>query len=525
MPSSAKSLSSRGMLIGLVGAGILLVEAAWASPAATREANNNRRPAASPSVPRQQRNAPSRQRAVAPRSPAAERVAPHHAGHDNVVRSSRGGRELLADARQGSNSNKDDRQRGGSRGGSNGGGDRSAGRGSNDNEAARGRLDSARDVHKGVNRDAAAGHVANRPKSGDLDHLAAGHVAQKIKLAEQYRIFSQGDVARRLELEKHGRPAVIYHGVVSPRYEQACLKFHYWGPAFFAGPIWYPRWNPWVEWCWRYCCPIWGDPRPLWCRPIVYVGCPEWVYWQTPVWAPLPVVACGTWVDLRPVAMAAGQSDLQLVAVRFVDPGHPEENLGPRYRVWFRNNGDRPIVRPFNVMLFASLDGQLSGGLPQAGVRVTGIEAHGTQSVDIRLPMEVYAMGRDLQGNPVPFMRLHVLVDSGREVREATKANNGACIARGAILPIDPAAFELSPSQARPGGEVLLAGEGLGPQPGRVLVVVNGQEMDGEIAGWYDMGVRVTMPRIALSGPVDADLIVVRGDGAAANPLKITLTP
>jgi hypothetical protein len=104
-------------------------------------------------------------------------------------------------------------------------------------------------------------------------------------------------------------------------------------------------------------------------------------------------------------------------------------------------------------------------------------------------------------------------------------ANNGACIARGAILPIDPAAFELSAAEAKPGGEVLLAGEGLGPQPGRVLVVVNGQELDGEIAGWYDMGIRVTLPRIALAGPVDADLIVVRADGAAANPLSIALTP
>ena len=40
---------------------------------------------------------------------------------------------------------------------------------------------------------------------------------------------------------------------------------------------------------------------------------------------------------------------LQLLAVRFVDPGHPEEKTGPRYRVWFRNNSDLAIDKPFDV--------------------------------------------------------------------------------------------------------------------------------------------------------------------------------
>ena len=122
----------------------------------------------------------------------------------------------------------------------------------------------------------------------------------------------------------------FYHGLVSPAYEHHCLKYHYWGPAFFAGVCWYPQWNPWVEWSWHYHCHPFWDPRPIWCRPVIYDPCPRWVYWEAPVWTPLPVVTCGTWVDLRPVVVAAAQSDLQLVAVRFVDPGHPEEKLGPR---------------------------------------------------------------------------------------------------------------------------------------------------------------------------------------------------
>ena len=387
-------------------------------------------------------------------------------------------------------------------------------------------------------------------KSGELDRLTRGETAKKIQLADQYRMFQQGDVARRLDLQKHARDMAhvnpvthvdrfrgidiehgyvhhpnFYHGVVSPAYASHCLQYHYWGPTFFAGLCWYPRWNPWVEWSWHHHCPAIWDPRPIWCRPVVYDPCPRWGYWETPAFVALPVVACGTWVDLQPVMVAPAIADLQLVAVRFVDPGHPEEKLGPRYRVWFRNNGAEPIVQPFNVMLFAGNDDRLAANLPQAGVRVTAIEAGDTQSVDIRLPMEVYTMGRDAQGRPVPFSTLHVLVDANREVPEMTRINNGARLIPAEILPVDPAAFEVEPAAAKPGQELVLAGEGFGPEPGQVLVHVGQQELQGEILGWYDLGVRWTLPKAAILAPTEAEVIVIRGDGAAANPLKIAISP
>ncbi len=68
---------------------------------------------------------------------------------------------------------------------------------------------------------------------------------------------------------------------------------------------------------------------------MIYDPYYDWVYWQTPVWVSLPVVQCGTWVDVEMPVIPAAQYDLQLLAVRFVDPGHPEEKLGPRYRVWY----------------------------------------------------------------------------------------------------------------------------------------------------------------------------------------------
>ena len=219
--------------------------------------------------------------------------------------------------------------------------------------------------------------------------------------------------------------ANFYHGLVSPSYVQHCLRYYYFGPAFFAGLCWYPNWSPWVEWSWyNHCNPLW-DPAPIWCRPLLYDACTPWLFWEIPVWTPLPAVACGTWVNVQPVIVAANQVDLELLAVRFVDPGHPEERLGPRYRVWFRNNGNQPVTQPFNVVLMAGNGAKLTAGLPQAGVRVTSIEAGDVQSVDLRLPVEVLAMGRDAAGKPAPFSVLHAMVDANRELPDAVRANNG----------------------------------------------------------------------------------------------------
>ncbi len=279
-----------------------------------------------------------------------------------------------------------------------------------------------------------------------------------------------------------------------------------------------------MDWSWHFHCGSHYDPRPVFCRPVVYVAAPQWVYWEYPVWVSLPTVNSGTWVDVDPVP-AHNRADLQLLAVRFVDPGHPEEKLGPRYRIWIRNNGDKALAQPFDVLLLASVDGRAAGDSPQAGVRVEGIEAGDTQSMDIRLPFGALEMARDAQGNPVPFASLHVIVDAHRDVEEIFETNNGADLKREDILPVDPAAFELEPAVAPAGGEVLLAGEGFGPEPGQVLVHLGNIEMQAEIRGWYDLGVQLVLPNLPLAGPTEADIIVVRGDGAAANPLKVTITP
>jgi hypothetical protein len=225
------------------------------------------------------------------------------------------------------------------------------------------------------------------------------------------------------------------------------------------------------------------------------------------------------------VVVQPQQFDLQILAVRFVDAGHPDQKLGPRYRVWLRNNSVQDIASPLNVTLFASNKDQPLDDSPQAGIRVESIAAEETQAIDIRLPWEAYEMGRDSDGRLLPFQQLHVLVDSHHEIAETSETNNGVVLDREDILPVDPAAFSTDVDTVVTGESISIAGEGLGPEPGQVLLYVKELELQLEVHGWYDLGVRAKVPILPLAEASEAQLVVVRGDSVASNPLKITLVP
>lgn len=392
----------------------------------------------------------------------------------------------------------------------------------------------------------------DRVKKGDFDALARGAVGQKHKLADQYRLAQQGDVARRMALHRpgnsvvnvtnitnvtkvtnvfgahhfHHHPDFHHRGWVSPIYHRHSFEYRSWfGPAWYPRLWWYPRWTPWVHWSWYHHSHPWWDPRPIWCRPVRYaVVVQPWVAWDVPVWTPLPEVPAGTWVEVQRPVVAEEQFDLQVLAVRFVDPGHPDEKIGPRYRVWLRNNSQKAITQPFDVRLFATPGEQVVQNAPQAAVRVTAIEAGDTQSIDIRLPFQ----GTDAApgaGDKPPFQFLHAMADANREIRDVNLANNGARVPIAEALPVDPAAFETDPKTVAAGGELVIAGEGFGPEPGKVVVHLGNIEMEAEVLGWYDLGVRLKMPDLPLAEATKADLVVIRGDGAAANPVNISVNP
>jgi hypothetical protein len=167
--------------------------------------------------------------------------------------------------------------------------------------------------------------------------------------------------------------------------------------------------------------------------------CPWWYCWTYPTWCPLYQYGCGYWYDVPVVEVHEG-IDLQLLGVRMIDSGDPEQNLGPAFRVWVRNNSHVTIVHPFNVLVLAAHGPQPTADLPQAGVRVSAIEAQQVLPVDIRLPAEANQPGLPM---------LHVLVDSHREIAEVFEDNNGTVLNRSDILPLEatggaePAATEV----------------------------------------------------------------------------------
>ena len=369
--------------------------------------------------------------------------------------------------------------------------------------------------------------LQDRLQSGQLLPLTNSRQAKSLLLRQQWVLHDKGDVARRMNLSRNLHLAGGWRhrkmGHVSPMYTRHCLTSWYTGPSFCPTYCWYPVWSPWVDWCsWDYVAD-WCDPRPIYCRPVVWNPCPTWTWWACPTWQPLPIVTCGTWIDVPPVVV--NDVDLQLLAVRFVDPGHIQQERGPRYRAWVRNNTPRTITQPFNVMLFASDDSQLLVNRSEAGVRVDRIEAGQTMSFDIRLPEGVNNSSLDEQGNPVPFRYLTAQIDSHRELADVDPLNNGSTMERGAILPVDPASFAADPLGTSVGSIVNIAGEGFGPEPGQVLVQIGELELQGEIEGWYDLGVRVRLPSLPLASSTTAQVVVVRGDGAAANPLALEVAP
>ena len=381
-----------------------------------------------------------------------------------------------------------------------------------------------------LNLDKISGVYQERLANPDnFQHWQQSNVGQKLDLQQQFALQNQGDISRRMNLSNNlvnagGWAQHRQHGVIAAGFTAGAFSMWYAGGGCYPSHCWCPTWSPWVDWSYWGTCPILYDPRPYYCIPIVYGPCVPWVYYDYPVWMPLPLVSCGTWIDVSPVVVPVGY-DLQLLAVRFVDNGHPEQNLGPRYRVWVRNNSPVQIVTPFSVLMLASNEQTPTVELPQMGVVVPSMDIGETQALDIRLPLAANRLGVTPEGYRVPFTYLHVLVDSHQQIPETFEDNNGAVLLRTDILPVDPAAFSTDLTAAAPESLLTIAGEGFGPEPGQVIVSVYGQQVQAEIHGWYDLGIQFTVPNFELTQSVDAEVLVVRGDKAVSNPLTVRLAP
>jgi hypothetical protein len=129
--------------------------------------------------------------------------------------------------------------------------------------------------------------------------------------------------------------------------------------------------------------------------------------------------------------------DVELLEVRQVDAGDSQNDLGPAFRVWFRNNSVVDIHESFSVGLMASTSRRLSEDFPMATARVGGMKSGETLSVDIRLPIAAQKMGLNYEGQPVPFSWLFTDVDSSDELPDSNRTNNSMFQARSEILVVE----------------------------------------------------------------------------------------
>lgn len=366
--------------------------------------------------------------------------------------------------------------------------------------------------------------------NGDLNKLVQSGLGKKLKLGQQWKLKAGGgDVAMLLGPQKMlaagGWKTSPCFGPIGPGFLGGCFGGWCCGPCYYPAYCWYPHWCGWVDWCWWDTCPWYCNPLPYWCQPMWCNPCPGWVYWNCPGWVHLPLCHCGTWWNVPQVVIPASDADLQLLAVRMVDSGHPDKKIGAEYRIYVRNNCAHRVLGNFNVMIFAANDERLADTLPQAGARIEAIAPGEVRTIDLRLPAAANAMGIDEHGRAVPFRFLHVLVDSHREVFETFENNNGAILDRTKILLVDPTAFAVDTNAAEVGTQITIAGEGFGPLPGKVVVSVGELSFEARIEGWCGRGVRVTLEGIPLADAADAELVVIRRDGAAANPLTLRILP
>ena len=153
-----------------------------------------------------------------------------------------------------------------------------------------------------------------------------------------------------------------------------------------------------------------------------------------PCWPPVVVVGPPIIIEGPPPVI-----DVEVLSVSFVEPGDPAKQLGPLYRLTFRNNA-APIGRPFYVGLIAAMGREIAKDALPSFEPVMGMGPGEVRTIDIRLPIGVNFMAKNADGMPIPFAMLHAMVDSHHELPEVDEKNNLMVMERLAIPAVPPMA-------------------------------------------------------------------------------------
>jgi hypothetical protein len=129
---------------------------------------------------------------------------------------------------------------------------------------------------------------------------------------------------------------------------------------------------------------------------------------------------------------AAPSIDLELVDIRLVDAGSISNGVGPRFRLFCRNNGLLEAPK-FRISVMADLGKELTEKAHQVTVESVGIQPGKTQTVDVQMPVEVLKMTTANDHWARPFELLGATLDSDNSLIETDKSNNALVLTRDAI--------------------------------------------------------------------------------------------
>jgi hypothetical protein len=88
-----------------------------------------------------------------------------------------------------------------------------------------------------------------------------------------------------------------------------------------------------------------------------------------------------------------------------------------------------------------------------------------------------------------------------------------------ALVPDDSANLTVVPA----GATIKLDGQDFGPRPGRVDIVAGNLVLSGTVASWSENALNITLPRVGLTAPMKAKIVVHRADGSVANETPFQL--
>jgi hypothetical protein len=127
--------------------------------------------------------------------------------------------------------------------------------------------------------------------------------------------------------------------------------------------------------------------------------------------------------------------DIEIVEVRLVDAGNLGQNVGPRLRLFCRNNGTLETTR-FHVSLLVDLGKQPTSRAYLTTVESVGVLPGRKHVLDVQLPPEVLKMSTPSDKWARPFETLAAFVDSDERLVETDENNNVLLVARDAIEPV-----------------------------------------------------------------------------------------